>query len=399
MNWRMQLRTAIEDRFDDSEIQTLCFDLGVKYESLSGDNLNDKVRELIEYFVRQGEIPRLISYCKEAKRNVPWEEIEAAAREADEAEAKREAENAARLAAAAVAREEAEAATTSIAAVAAPEVKAGQSPVSPAIKPSQPTLLALSPQTIGIAVIGILVVIGAIYLVIRSLRPEAAGPAVADVPTAQTRTETVATAVPATATDEPTQVATEVPPTPTKAPPTPTDEPTAPPTLEPTSAPTVEATVQAEPTAELSVDAAADAEPTVLYPDGTPLELTYDATSFYLYNPSSDRVPVSNFSFETLDDAGRPLIFGLSGDRWTQFYNFVDALACNGIEPFGVGGIYLRPQYCRSYNATITPEANGVELFWIERPGAVEFRVSWNGEEIARCPLGTNTCIVRVPAP
>lgn len=89
----------------------------------------------------------------------------------------------------------------------------------------------------------------------------------------------------------------------------------------------------------------------------------------------------------------------MAGDRWTQFYNFVDGFACTSIEPFGVGGTYLRPQYCRSYNASVTPEKDGVEIFWIERSGSVEFRVLWEGEEVARCPLGTHTCIVRVPAP
>lgn len=367
INWRRELRKAIEAGFDDNELQTLCFDLEIKYESLSGDNFSGKVRELIEYFERKKRLPELIAYCKEKLERVPWDEIEAAAAAAE--------------------REEAAAAVS--------EEKVATAPILPPTKSSQPWQLVLSPQTIAIAVIGILVVIGGIYLLVRSLRPETTtAPAVADVPATQTVS---ATAVPATteATDEPILPATEAPPTATKAPPTATNEPTA----EPTIAPTVEVAVEAEPTAELSVEVTAEAEPTVLYPDGRPLELTYDPTSFYLYNPSSERVPVRNLSFEALDDAGRPLIYGMAGDRWTQFYNFVDGLACDSIEPFGVGGVYLQPQFCRSYNSKVTPEKNGDELFWIERPGSVEFRVLWDGEEIARCPLGTNTCPVFVPAP
>lgn len=46
----------------------------------------------------------------------------------------------------------------------------------------------------------------------------------------------------------------------------------------------------------------------------------------------------------------------MEGNRWAQFYAFVDAYAYNGIEPFG-GDSYLRPSYCRAYSATITPAA------------------------------------------
>lgn len=368
INWRRELRKAIEAGFDDNELQTLCFDLEIKYESLSGDNFSGKVRELIEYFERKKRLPELIAYCKEKLEKVPWDEIEAAAAAAE--------------------REEVAAAIS--------EEKVATAPLLPPTKSSQPWQLVLSPQTIAIAVIGILVVIGGIYLLVRSLRPETTAPAVADAPATQT---IPATAVPATAeaTDEPILPATEAPPTATKVPPTATDEPTAEP--EPTMAPTVEVAVEAEPTAELSVEVTVEAEPTVLYPDGAPLELVYDPTSFYLYNPSSERVPVRNLSFEALDDAGRPLIYGMAGDRWTQFYNFVDGLACDSIEPFGVGGVYLQPQFCRSYNSKVTPEKDGDELFWIERPESVEFRVLWDGEEIARCPLGTNTCKLFVPTP
>lgn len=366
MNWRMQLRTAIEERFDDDELQTLCYDLSVNYETLSGDNLSAKVRELIELFERLNELPRLISYCKQKRKNVPWDEIEAAARAEAAAPVKAE--------------------------------KTAKGPALPPVQSSRPLQVTLTPQTIAIAVIGILVVIGGIYLLTRSPRTETVSLPVTDTPATQTTADTAATAVPAAAeaTDEPTPVPTEAA---TEIPPTPTDQPTLEPTLEPTIAPSVEVTSQAEPTPELSVEEPAEAEPTVLYPDGTPLELVYDLNSFYLYNPSSTRVRVSDLSFEALDEAGRPLIYGMAGDRWTQFYSFVDGFACDSIEPFGVGGAFMRPQFCRSYNASVTPAQNGDEIFWIERPGSVEFRVLWDGEEIARCPLGANTCQLFVPAP
>ncbi len=198
----------------------------------------------------------------------------------------------------------------------------------------------------------------------------------AETATAQTIPETAVTTIPvaANATDAPTPVATETLSTPT-------NEPTP------------------EPTTAALVEAPAQAEPTIAYPDGRPLELAYDTHSFYLYNPSSERIRVKNISFEALDNAGRPLRYGMAGNRWTQFHSFIEGYACYSIEPFGVGGVYMRPPHCRDYNASVTPAKDGDEIFWTERGGAIEFRVLWADQEIARCPLGTNTCTVFVPTP
>ena len=140
----------------------------------------------------------------------------------------------------------------------------------------------------------------------------------------------------------------------------------------------------------------APAEPTVVYPDGLRLELTYDANSFYLYNPSAGRIRVKDITFEALDGAGRPLRYGMAGNRWTQFYAFLGEFACYRIEPFGMPG-YLRPAHCRSYSATVTPAQSGDEVFWVARPEAVEFRVLWAGQEVARCGLGAGSCVAFVP--
>ncbi len=367
INWRRELRRAIEEGFDDSELQTLCFDLDIKYESLSGDNFSSKVRELIEYFERKKELSQLISYCKEKLQKVPWEEIEAAVKEVD----------------------------------------AVPSEDLPPDEPPPPFWQGINQQTILIGVGGVVVLIIALFFIFRPGKEETASLAATEIPAGQATSETaVPLAAEVEVTAEPTLEATEIPPTSTSAPALePTVEPTNTPLVaatspvEPTLEPSVAATALAEPSPEPTVEAAVLAEPTVLYPDGSPLELTYDATSLYLYNPSSARVRVSDLSFEALDNAGRPLIYGMAGSRWTQFYSFVDGFACNGIEPFGVGGSFMRPQFCRSYNATVTPAQNGSEIFWIERSGAVEFRVLWAGEEIARCPLGTQTCQLFVPAP
>ena len=166
------------------------------------------------------------------------------------------------------------------------------------------------------------------------------------------------------------------------------------PAPEPTAVPPTAVPPTAEPAPPADVPPAA--EPTVVYPDGRRLEMTYDANSFYLYNPSAERIRVRDISFEALDGAGRPLRYGMAGNRWTQFYAFLGEFACYRIEPFGMPG-YLRPAHCRNYSASVTPAQSGTEVFWIERPEAVVFRVLWAGQEVARCGLGTGSCVVFVP--
>ena len=165
-------------------------------------------------------------------------------------------------------------------------------------------------------------------------------------------------------------------------------EPTAtavPPTAEPTPVPT-------EPPP-------AEVVPTIAFPNGHTLELVYDANSFYVYNTLSERVRISDIVFRAYDDGGRPLQYFIPGNRWTQFYPFVEGNSCYSIEPFGTEGDFMRPGFCIDYNASVTPSQNGDELFWIERDGAVEFRVLWGDVEIGRCPLGEGSCLVLVPNP
>jgi hypothetical protein len=340
VNWRMQLREAIMLRFSESEIQDLCYDLGVEYESLSGDNKNDTVRELIEHFERLVELPKLIKYCSEKRPNVPWDEIAAAVRE--EKVSKR--------------------------------FKLSQ------IGLSNPSNRELKPLTIGVVVAVVLVVIIGTYLAFRPDTSESTSLQATDTPATQPTSETVSTSIPlvANATEETTPVATEVPPTPTEILSTPTEEPTL------------------ESTIVLAVEGLT---PTIPYLDGQLLELHYDPNSFYLYNPSADRINVRNISFEALDNGGRPLPYGMAGNRWADVYNFVDGRACYAIEPFGVEGPYLNPGFCLKENARETPTKDDNSVFWTERSGAVEFRVLWDNKEIARCRLGTNSCEVYVPRP
>jgi hypothetical protein len=68
----VDLHRSLVLHFDLSELQTLCFDLGVDYENLSGSNKADKCRELIAYFQRRGKLGELIDYCQQQRPHLTW---------------------------------------------------------------------------------------------------------------------------------------------------------------------------------------------------------------------------------------------------------------------------------------------------------------------------------------
>jgi len=70
---RIWLRMMIDDHFNKSELQTLCFDMGVDYDGLDGENKSDKARELVAYFQRRGTIRDLVAKCKALRPNFSWE--------------------------------------------------------------------------------------------------------------------------------------------------------------------------------------------------------------------------------------------------------------------------------------------------------------------------------------
>ena len=62
--------------FNRSELQNLClFGLGIPYESLPGDGLADKTRELIAYCLRHGRFPVLLEYCQQHRPHADWSGI------------------------------------------------------------------------------------------------------------------------------------------------------------------------------------------------------------------------------------------------------------------------------------------------------------------------------------
>ncbi len=76
-----QLRQLIVAHFDLDEIESICFDLGIDYDSLPGQGKLKKVVELIEHCARSGQVVRLIDICAQLRPAVEpaWQTLRATA--------------------------------------------------------------------------------------------------------------------------------------------------------------------------------------------------------------------------------------------------------------------------------------------------------------------------------
>ncbi|MEM7118258.1 MAG: hypothetical protein AAF614_37870 [Chloroflexota bacterium] len=66
------LRQLMLEAFNQGEIRTLCFDLGIAYDDLSGENRAGKVRELIAHCQRNGQLEALIDLCARRRPHLAW---------------------------------------------------------------------------------------------------------------------------------------------------------------------------------------------------------------------------------------------------------------------------------------------------------------------------------------
>jgi len=71
-----RLREYIARYFDLSELKELCFDLGVDYDELSGDNKAGKIIALVSYLYRRGRLSELLQKCMQERPGVDWSETE-----------------------------------------------------------------------------------------------------------------------------------------------------------------------------------------------------------------------------------------------------------------------------------------------------------------------------------
>ena len=74
MSWAT-FRQALNAVLNEQELRTLCFDLAIDYDSLRGQSKDDKVRELIALFQRNGRLPDLIARLEEIRPNVAWQTL------------------------------------------------------------------------------------------------------------------------------------------------------------------------------------------------------------------------------------------------------------------------------------------------------------------------------------
>lgn len=197
--------------------------------------------------------------------------------------------------------------------------------------------------------------------------------------------------------------------------PTNTSEPTLPPTIGPTATigftPFPTNTLEGSLPANNSQQAGAVNSPTVTrtLPPRTPtstttpttatgqrIRLFYDNASFYLWNPTRNRILLENIAFEAIDSAGLSTGYRFDGSRWAEFYEYIEPNNCASIE-ITTGPTWLRPRQCVVYNAEVTPQSSAPFIFWISRSSVTQFRVLWNEQEIGRCTIGAGQCDVFLP--
>jgi hypothetical protein len=67
-----ELRQILVASFDEEELYTLCFDLGIRYDDLSGKGTAGRARELIAYLERHKRICELIGVGRHLRPDVHW---------------------------------------------------------------------------------------------------------------------------------------------------------------------------------------------------------------------------------------------------------------------------------------------------------------------------------------
>lgn len=70
---KSKLLAVLSERFSQSELQRLCFELAIDYDDLPGTTKTDKARELIAYFERRDRMSDLIETGKRLRPDIPWD--------------------------------------------------------------------------------------------------------------------------------------------------------------------------------------------------------------------------------------------------------------------------------------------------------------------------------------
>jgi S1-C subfamily serine protease len=69
---RRALREGLIASYNLEELQTVCYDLAIEYEDLTGESKTKKAIALIEYVQRRGRLDALLEYCRRDRPNYDW---------------------------------------------------------------------------------------------------------------------------------------------------------------------------------------------------------------------------------------------------------------------------------------------------------------------------------------
>ena len=67
-----ELRRNMLKAFNDNELEDLCFEMDIKWESLRGETIDAKAREIIKLCERNGRINDLIEKCRAERPHLNW---------------------------------------------------------------------------------------------------------------------------------------------------------------------------------------------------------------------------------------------------------------------------------------------------------------------------------------
>ncbi|MBK8905338.1 MAG: hypothetical protein IPM53_29415 [Anaerolineaceae bacterium] len=68
----VELRQNLNEAFNTTDLRNLCWDLGIDYENLSGENKLDKTRELLDYLDNRSRIADLLVILQKERPKIGW---------------------------------------------------------------------------------------------------------------------------------------------------------------------------------------------------------------------------------------------------------------------------------------------------------------------------------------
>jgi hypothetical protein len=69
---RLKLRQLLTTHFNEGELRTFCFDLGIDYDDIPGNTKTNKVTEIITYLERRNQLTDLLIIGQSLRSDIPW---------------------------------------------------------------------------------------------------------------------------------------------------------------------------------------------------------------------------------------------------------------------------------------------------------------------------------------